>query len=250
MEKSAPKPPNKLRGRRSYAAAGPGNTGPRRFYPNRNAMVKLQGPALSLGAAGSIGDGMTISNWKGRHYLKKKTKPADPHSPAQVAQRAMMAFLSKVWPTLSDGDRATWTNVARPQKVPPYNAFLGYNLSRLHTVKGPSKRYPAAEEGALAVIAGGEPNCTNAIHSIHTNFWFKPAHDAWGYLILSRPEPGDPPDLTNLLYMGLADADPNENIHIIQRPPGFYRQTARLFSDDGIMGDMKNQITATSLPYG
>jgi len=212
-------------------------------------MVKLTGPIQSLAASGSIAKAITASSWKGRQYLKRRPVPEDPQSPAQIAQRAMVTFLSTVWSTLSHADQATWSEVAASTQVPPYNAFLGYNLDRLHTVRGPTKKYPAAEEGTVGTPAGAEPLCTNAVHSIHTNFWFSDQDDVWGYILMSRQEAGDPPDLTNLVYMGLAEADPHENIQIIQRPVGLWRQTVRMFSDDGLMGPMRNQINGRSLPY-
>lgn len=223
--------------------------GPRRFFNPDAAMVKLHGPALSLSAAGSIGDGITISNWKGRPYLKRKSTPADPRSEAQVLQRLMMGFLSQAWPNLTDAQRATWTNVARPQKVPPYNAFLGYNLARINLEKGPSKRYPAAEQGTLPTIGKYEPSVTGGVHCIDTDLLYTPAEDTWGYLLIARPESGSPPDLTDIAYINIGHVSPVHNLATLQLAPGVWRISARLFTDDGIIGPTRNPQSTTSYDY-
>lgn len=212
-------------------------------------MVKLRGPALSLSAAGSIGDGMTISNWKGRPYLKRKSVPADPRSEGQVLQRLMMGFLSQAWTNLTDVNRATWTNLARPQKVPAYNAFLGYNLARFNLEKGPSKQYPAAEEGSLPTIGKYEPSCSSGIHSIDIDFVYGPAQDSWGYLIIVPTTIDHPSDLTDLKLIAPAEASPEHNLSTIQMPLGTYYPFARLFTDDGLFGDYRNPSYAVSNDY-
>lgn len=51
-------------------------------------MAKVEGPLLSLGAGGALGESIVFSSWKGINYVKKYVVPANPNSTDQQTQRA------------------------------------------------------------------------------------------------------------------------------------------------------------------
>lgn len=59
-------------------------------------MAKVNGPFMSLDASGTIAGVLTASKWKGRNYMRIKTNPANPKTPAQLAVRSILGTLSKI----------------------------------------------------------------------------------------------------------------------------------------------------------
>jgi len=211
-------------------------------------VVKINGPIQSLRASGTIAHAVTVSNWKGRHYLKRHPTPADPKSDQQIAQRNLVSFLSTAWSGLTVNQKASWNQLATRHRLPAYNAFLAENLRRLDILKGPTKTYPAAEVGVVPAIGKYEPACSSAIHSIEVVLSFTPQNDVWGWLLVSYTGIPKPTNIDQLVYMATAVATPSTNKITVQRPLGLWQNMARLFSDDGVMGPFKNQQAATSLP--
>lgn len=58
-------------------------------------MAKVNGPFMSLDASGTVAGVLTASKWKGRNYMRIKTNPANPKTPAQLAVRSILGTLSK-----------------------------------------------------------------------------------------------------------------------------------------------------------
>ena len=114
-------------------------------------MVKLKGPLLSLEASGTIADTLTIQEWKGRTYMRKKPQPADAKSGKQIGMRAMFSYLTKHWDSISSIDKATWNTRAASKNILPFNAYLNENLLRWVTGKHPGEAFPIGETGTSAV---------------------------------------------------------------------------------------------------
>jgi hypothetical protein len=108
-------------------------------------MARTTGPLLSLDASGSIGGAMTFSKWKGRNYVRKLVIPDNPKSAKQTGVRAMMSYLAQLWTSVTAPNKATWDTLAATKDISPFNAFVGENLARWQTNKGPTQGYPAAE---------------------------------------------------------------------------------------------------------
>jgi len=108
-------------------------------------MVKVNAPAMSLGASGSLGGAIVFSTWKGRNYVRELVIPANPKKPGQVGVRAMFKFLAQIWDGLTDPNKATWDDRADDMVVSPFNAFMSYNLKRWRNFQTPSQEDPAAE---------------------------------------------------------------------------------------------------------
>ncbi len=119
-------------------------------------MARTTGPLMSMGASGTIGNTMTFSSWKGRSYVRRTVIPANPQSPAQVAVRAMLTFLSQAWKSLTSVNQATWNVSAQNQQLSPFNAFVQDNARRWTTGEFPSQATPptaATNSAALSLIA-------------------------------------------------------------------------------------------------
>lgn len=107
-------------------------------------MVKVNGPAMSLDASGSLGGALVFSKWKGRPYVRVLVKPANPKSALQTSMRAMFKFLSQQWAGLSGADKATWEAKAEQLVASPFNAFVSVNQERWRNYLAPSMDDPAA----------------------------------------------------------------------------------------------------------
>lgn len=101
-------------------------------------MVKLKGPSLSTNASGSVGNTLTFSKWKGRNYLRKTVKGANPKSPAQISMRQMMTLLSQSWASILPVNKTTWENLATEASTSPYNQYLKTNLALWRNFQTPS----------------------------------------------------------------------------------------------------------------
>lgn len=50
-------------------------------------MARVTGPLMSMEASGTIGQTLTFSNWVGRQYVRRWTRPANPQTVDQMDQR-------------------------------------------------------------------------------------------------------------------------------------------------------------------
>ena len=60
-------------------------------------MAKVLTPLLSLNATGQLGKTIVFSGWKGIKTARQYTKPSNPRTAGQVAQREMMATIVEWW---------------------------------------------------------------------------------------------------------------------------------------------------------
>jgi hypothetical protein len=126
-------------------------------------MAIVKAPLMSLDASGSIGGAIAFSKWKGRNYVRKVVKPANPNSPAQLSIRAMLRYTTQLWTTLNGGDQASWIDLAKSMEISPFNAYVGKNQARWRQFLPPSSMHPptlATSPGAptLTSATAGERN--------------------------------------------------------------------------------------------
>lgn len=50
-------------------------------------MARVTGPLMSMEASGTIGNTLTFANWVGRQYVRRWTRPSNPQTLNQMAQR-------------------------------------------------------------------------------------------------------------------------------------------------------------------
>ncbi len=118
-------------------------------------MVKVQGPAMSLDASGSLAGTIVFSKWKGRNYVRERVIPANPKSGGQVGVRAMFKFLAQDWVNRSAGDQATWEDRGDDLIASPFNGYMSLNQSRWRNFQTPSAQDPPAETGTAPGAATG-----------------------------------------------------------------------------------------------
>lgn len=112
-------------------------------------MVKLTGPMHSHRASGTLANVLTFGKTGNTNTLRKKPRPSALPTGLQISIRAMLAFLSKQWSSLSAADIATWHNTFDNPTIPNYNNYIAYNITRWRSFKTPTKAYPPAESHML-----------------------------------------------------------------------------------------------------
>lgn len=156
------------------------------------ATVKL--PLMSLDASDSLGKAIVFSKWKGRNYVRKLVKPANPRSGLQVGMRAGMAFYAKAYGPLSAAAKANWKAAVKKRNLSPINGFSSAGQKRLRRNLGvqqdPTLAAGAVEAAPTAVTptagtrqviitwtdsAGAGDFCTFIYRSTSTGFTPSPA---------------------------------------------------------------------------
>lgn len=205
-------------------------------------MVKLTAPLHSQAASGSLAEALTFSSWKGRAYAKQKGLPADPKSGGQVSFRTMFKFLTTQWDLLSTANQATWDQLAIPQHIAPYNAYVQHNLDRWYNFNAPSKVYPATavawESETLFTVATWIQN------RIRLTTTMLNANDGWGITFFASTTNGFTPGVDNAI---LAIQDPlAAPAYTFWVPPErtTWYFNRREFSIDGKQGTLTAQVTA------
>lgn len=206
-------------------------------------MVRVNAPALSLDASGSLGNAMVFSKWKGRNYVRSLVKPANPRSGGQVGMRAMFRWLSQFWASISAGDQATWEDRAEQKVISEFNAYMSYNQDRWRDFKAPSQVDPAGEggtpptEGTLAASAG--------IRSITVTQPITAAADGWGIVFFRSTTTGFDTAWDNAI--GIAAVDGTNDVIWVDSPldPDTYYYKIRSITDDGVLGAESAEVNAT-----
>lgn len=162
-------------------------------------MVRLKGPGLAAEAAGSLGRSLIFSKCKGRAYAKKWASPHNPDTEPQRAMRALTKFLLWRWGDLSDADKATWLQLAEPQELPPYNAFLAHNLARWRNWLAPTDAYPATMTGTTGLYTYW--SAVAASRGVDFSIAQYQRNDTRGYLLFRSLTPGLTPAWNNLRHV-------------------------------------------------
>jgi len=144
-------------------------------------MVKIKAPMMSLDAAGSLGNAIVFSTWKGQPYVRANVSPKNPKSAAQTGIRAMLSFLSPEWKNLTAEQQATWAELAAAKNQSPINAYIAYNVQRWRTFKGPTKAYPPA---LTADDRSGDMNCLPGPRHVRVHVVANAGPNEWGLIVL------------------------------------------------------------------
>lgn len=198
-------------------------------------MAGVKGPLFSLDASGTIGGAVVFSKWKGRNYVRRHAVPANPKSPSQIGTRAMMRFLAQQWDGLSDAEKAYWDTPAAVDNISPFNAFIGYNMSRWGLFKYPAQSYPAAETGTAGTII--TPVATAQIRSVLVGATVSVLADNWGMAIYRKigSAPGESrAECVRIIPALSAAAFTWTDIDVTVGLDYYYDATP--FSDDGVVG--------------
>lgn len=78
-------------------------------------MAKLVAPLMSFGARGKLGGSLVYSAWKGIATARQLVTPANPRSPDQIAQRALLAVIVTAWRSteIEQSIRTGWNKAAQ-----------------------------------------------------------------------------------------------------------------------------------------
>jgi len=209
-------------------------------------MAVVKGPLFSVGASGQIAGAIVYSNWKGRPYVRQHAVPANPKSGGQVGVRVMMKFLTQYWTEMSAIQKADWETRAALTNISPFNAFVGYNMTRWGTNKTPSIADPAAESNTAGVI--DTPVATAGSRSILVSIDVSTLNDNWGVLVFRSTSGGFSMTRDKLVQVVPAETAVTFTWLDFPLTPGtemFYLM--RSISDDGVRGAGPSQVSATPL---
>jgi len=206
-------------------------------------MVKVQAPALSLEASGSLGGALVFSKWKGRPYVRILVKPANPKSGGQVGVRSMFSFLAKDWANLLAGDQSSWETRADQKVISPFNAYMGFNQDRWRNFLAPATADPPDVIDTPSTL--GASSATAGVRSITVNQAVTAAADGWGIMVFRALAPGFTTAFDNLVFAGPIVG--TDDINFVDSPlvPDTYYYNIRGFTEDGQLGAEEGEINAT-----
>jgi len=209
-------------------------------------MVKVFAPALSLDASGTLGDAITFSKWKGRHYVRERIIPSNPKSGLQVGFRSMFKFLAQNWDTLSAPEQATYEDLADSLAISPFNAYVRANQRHWRNFNAPSKDIAAARAGTPAAWNGGTPAATGGVASITIDFTVATLNDGWGLMIFRSPTGTFTPSLSNCRAVVLCNAAAAFTWVDTPLVAGTYYYDTVRFTDDGLASAEDGEINASA----
>ena len=144
-------------------------------------MVKVNAPAMSLDASGSLGGAIVFSKWKGRNYVRTLVRPSNPKSTLQVAVRSMMRFLAQQWAHLTAPEKATWLLLAKATSISTWNAMAAFNMREWRQHVAPSAAETALRTGTLATVTSFA--ATGGFHEADLLLTLSAFADNWGAII-------------------------------------------------------------------
>lgn len=210
-------------------------------------MTKVFAPALSLDASGTIGDAITFSKWKGRHYIRQRVIPANPKSGLQVGFRSMFRFLAQNWAALTAPNKATWNDLADAAVISNFNAYMGNNQDRWRRFNSPTVQTPATETDAVGTYTAGTPAATGGVASVviaHTIDLL--INENWGLMIF-KGTTGFNTALSNCVAVILSDTvDVAYSFLDSPLSAATYYYNCRLFTLDGVLGPELGEISAAA----
>lgn len=207
-------------------------------------MVKVNAPALSLGASGKLGNALVFAQWKGRAYVRELVQPSNPKSAGQTGIRAAMTFLSQYWATLSTADQATWEDLADSTVISPFNAYCSYNLKRWRSFEAPSQQHPAAESDAVGTIANQA--ATGGIRQIDVEAQVTILNQNWAIAIFRSDTTAFSTAWNNCI--AIIPAASAAVFHHIDTPltPATYYYNFRPISIEGVLGAEVGEVNAAA----
>lgn len=207
-------------------------------------MVKVQAPAISLDASGSLAGALVFSKWKGRNYVRSLVKPANPQSGGQTGVRAAFKFLSQEWAGLGTTEKATWDDLAEQLVVSPFNAYMRFNLLRNRNFLGMTQDETMAPPAGVDAIddfaaVAGIRQITIELSTVAV------VNGCWGFLLYSSTTLGFTPAFDNLI--AVVPADGITSVFFVHTPlePDTYYYDAKPMGVTGDLGALDGEINAT-----
>jgi len=209
-------------------------------------MVKVFAPALSLDASGTIGNAITFSKWKGRHYIRERIIPANPKSGLQTGFRAMFQFLSQNWAALAAGHKTSYDTLADSLAISPFNAYMRANQKRWRNYRAPSNNIAAAEDGTVAAWNGGAPSAVGGPSNVTLSMTPASFLTNWGVAIFRDIETGFTPGISNCVKIIFVQADVTYTFVDSPLAADTYYYDTRRFTLSGLWGALDGEINGTA----
>lgn len=118
--------------------------------------MRVKPSALVAELSGSTAE-LTAASWKGRNYVRRKVKPANPNTSAQQAVRTAMANLVTLWRSLGTYEKAMLDTYGTQYRMSGFNVHTKLNAAaeRAGTALRPVPPNPAIPAVADAAAATG-----------------------------------------------------------------------------------------------
>lgn len=87
-------------------------------------MAKVQGPLLSMGAAGQIGNSQVYAKWKGIQYARRYVVPANPNTTGQKLTRDVFRAADQQWKYMGALARAPWIAAVKGRPMVARNLLM------------------------------------------------------------------------------------------------------------------------------
>lgn len=94
-------------------------------------MSKVTAPLLSFDASGSIAKTQVYASWKGRPYVRRYVKPANPQTTEQTVTRSLFRWLNDIYKFYPGSAVAAWQAYADSLRITDRNAVIKQNLSNM-----------------------------------------------------------------------------------------------------------------------
>ena len=194
-------------------------------------MARVTGPLMSFDASGTVAGAIVFAKWRGRNYVRRHAVPSNPRTPGQIAARAIIAFLGKLWTSLGDEPKASWEEGAESLKISPFNQYIGLNARNWRDQMVPSQATPAERTlvgdppAAIAGVVSGRQVILTVTLADVTNIW--------GIVVCRSLVTGFTATAGNAI--GIIEAW-NDPLVWVDGPlaPGTYYYKAFAFSTDGL----------------
>jgi hypothetical protein len=207
-------------------------------------MVKVNAPAMSLDASGSLAGTLTFSKWKGRNYVRQLVRPTNPKTAMQVAVRAMFRFLSQSWKTVGTTPKGTWESLAKATSISPFNAFMSGNQMRWREFEPPAQTSPAPLTGTLPVAV-----LTSAVggsRHIDLTLTITTLNDVWGVAIFRSPTGTFTPSFANCIAILPVTGTGTMVYTDSNLEAGAKYYDAKFFTKEGVLGTDEGEVTGTA----
>ena len=206
-------------------------------------MVRVNGPAFSLEASGSLAGALVFSRWKGRPYIRELVKPSNPRTGGQVGIRQMLRFLTQEWQGIPSASQVTWKDRADSKVVSNFNAYVGYNVYRWRDFLAPTKEDPEGTTGTPPVV--GTLTAVAGVRSITVTQAITTVNDGWGVIFFRSPTSTFSTSYDKAKHTGAIPV--TGPVVFVDGPltPGTYYYNARAFTGDGQLGAEGTECSAT-----
>lgn len=96
-------------------------------------MAKVQGPLLSMGAGGQIGQSQVYARWKGIGYARRYVVPANPRTVQQQLTRNVFRAADQQWKYLGALAQAPFIAAVRGRPMVPRNLLMATEIPLVRT---------------------------------------------------------------------------------------------------------------------